>query len=297
MTGFGAADGLVGRARVSVEVRTVNHRFFNPSIKLPGAFARWEGDIRETLRRQITRGHVTLTARAHRDAAALSGAIDETRFAVYVQQLTGLKARYGLGGDLDLATVLRLPDVIVPEGDPAEADAAPSDNGDAAGPQLIAIVDEAVGALSVMRAAEGARLARFLDERVSLIEAAVGRIRARAPARVIEARDRLREAVRVLTEGIVVDEQRIAQEIALLADRLDVAEELDRFAAHIAAFRATLRDGAADGIGKRLGFLVQEMLREANTTGSKANDAPMLQDVVAIKEELERIREQVDNLE
>jgi len=297
MTGFGAADGLVGRARVSVEVRTVNHRFFNPSIKLPGAFARWEGDIRETLRRQITRGHVTLTARAHRDAAASSGAIDETRFASYVQQLTGLKARYGLGGDLDLATVLRLPDVIVPEADPAEADGAPADNGDAAGPQLIAIVDDAVGALSAMRAAEGARLASFLDERVSLIEAAVGRIRGRAPARVIEARDRLREAVRVLTEGIAVDEQRIAQEIALLADRLDVAEELDRFAAHIAAFRATLRDGAADGIGKRLGFLVQEMLREANTTGSKANDAPMLQEVVAIKEELERIREQVDNLE
>jgi uncharacterized protein (TIGR00255 family) len=296
MTGFGAADGLVGRARVSVEVRTVNHRFFNPSIKLPGAFARWEGDVRETLRRQITRGHVTLSARTHRDVSATSGAIDETRFAGYVQQLIGLKARYGLGGEVDLATVLRLPDVIASEADPAESDGVQADS-DAGGAQLIAIVDAAVAALSAMRAAEGARLARFLDERVSLIEAAVARIRERAPARVIAARDRLRESVRVLTEGIAVDEQRIAQEIALLADRLDVAEELDRFASHIAAFRTTLRDGAADGIGKRLGFLVQEMLREANTTGSKANDAPLLQDVVAIKEELERIREQVDNLE
>jgi uncharacterized protein (TIGR00255 family) len=296
MTGFGAADGLVGRARVSVEVRTVNHRFFNPSIKLPGAFARWEGDVRETLRRQITRGHVTLSARTHRDVSATSGAIDETRFAGYVQQLIGLKARYGLGGEVDLATVLRLPDVIASEADPAESDGVQTDS-DAGGAQLIAIVDAAVAALSAMRAAEGARLALFLDERVSLIEAAVARIRERAPARVIAARDRLRESVRVLTEGIAVDEQRIAQEIALLADRLDVAEELDRFASHIAAFRTTLRDGAADGIGKRLGFLVQEMLREANTTGSKANDAPMLQDVVAIKEELERIREQVDNLE
>jgi uncharacterized protein (TIGR00255 family) len=297
MTGFGAADGLVGRARVSVEVRTVNHRFFNPSIKLPGAFARWEGDVRETLRRQVTRGHVNLTARAHRDATASSGAIDETRFAGYVQQLTGLKARYRLGGELDLATVLRLPDVIASEPDAADGEGGAGDSGDAAGPQLVAIVDAAVAALSIMRAAEGARLAQFLGERVSLIEAAVARIRDRAPARVIEARDRLREAVRVLTDGIAIDEQRVAQEIALLADRLDVAEELDRFAAHIAAFRATLRDGAPDGIGKRLGFLVQEMLREANTTGSKANDAPMLQDVVGIKEELERIREQVDNLE
>jgi uncharacterized protein (TIGR00255 family) len=297
MTGFGAADGLVGRARVSVEVRTVNHRFFNPSIKLPGAFARWEGDVRETLRRQIARGHVTLSARTHRDVAATSGAIDEMRFAGYVQQLNALKARYGLGGEVDLATVLRLPDVIMSEPDVADGDGVATDNGDGGGAQLIAIVDAAVAALSAMRTAEGARLALFLAERISLIEAAVARIRERAPARVIAARDRLRESVRVLTEGIAMDEQRIAQEIALLADRLDVAEELDRFASHIAAFRTTLRVGAPDGIGKRLGFLVQELLREANTTGSKANDAPMLQDVVAIKEELERIREQVDNLE
>lgn len=294
MTGFGAADGLVGPSRVSVEVRTVNHRFFNPSIKLPGAFARWEGEIRETLRRQITRGHVTLTARTQRDVAASSGVIDEARFAGYVAQLTALKTRYDLGGVLDLATVLRLPDVIVSEPDAVGAEEG---NGDAGGAQLVAIVDEAVAALSTMRAGEGARLALFLDERLALVDGAVARIRVRAPERVIVARDRLRESVRVLTDGLTVDGQRIAQEIALLADRLDVSEELDRFASHLAAFRAALRDGAAEGIGKRLGFLVQEMLREANTTGSKANDAPILQEVVAIKEELERIREQVDNLE
>src|SRR6202050_2221060 len=122
MTGFGAADGLVGRARVSVEVRTVNHRFFNPSIKLPGTFARWEGDVRETLRRQITRGHVTLTARAQRDAAATNGPIEEPRYGSYVQHLAGLKARSGLGDELDLATVLRLPDVIASEAHPTDAD-------------------------------------------------------------------------------------------------------------------------------------------------------------------------------
>jgi uncharacterized protein (TIGR00255 family) len=297
MTGFGAADGTVGRSRVSVEVRTVNHRFFNPSIKLPGAFVRWEGDVRETLRRQITRGHVSLTARAHRDVAAPSGAIDEARFAGYVTQLSALKARHDLGGDLDLATVLRLPDVIVSETDVSGADGLGDGGGEAGGAQLVAIVDEAVAALSTMRAAEGARLAQFLDDRLALVDGALARIQARAPERVLLARDRLRDAVRVLTDGVVVDGQRIAQEIALLADRLDVSEELDRFTSHIAAFRAALRDGTADGIGKRLGFLVQEMLREANTTGSKANDAPILQEVVAIKEELERIREQVDNLE
>ena len=94
-----------------------------------------------------------------------------------------------------------------------------------------------------------------------------------------------------------MDPQRLAQEIAIIADRLDVGEEIDRFTSHIAAFRETLGDGAGEPVGKRLGFLLQELLREANTTGSKANDAAMLQDVVAVKEELERIREQVENLE
>jgi len=176
----------------------------------------------------------------------------------------------------------------------AEAEDVPAD---ADGAQLVVLVDDAATALTAMREAEGARLVALLDERLTAVASAVGRLAARAPSRLIEARDRLRDAVRVLTEGVAVDEQRIAQEIALLADRLDVSEELDRFTAHIAAFRAALREGGADGIGKRLGFLVQEMLREANTTGSKANDAGMLQDVVLIKEELERIREQADNLE
>jgi uncharacterized protein (TIGR00255 family) len=289
MTGFGAADGAVGRAHVSVEVRTVNHRFFNPSVKLPGRLTRWEGEVREALRRRISRGHVALTVRTQQDGPPGGAVIDEARFAGYVAMLTGLKQRYALGGEIDIATVLRLPDVVV-----SEAEDTPADTD---GAQLVALVDAAVTALSAMREAEGARLATFLEERLGIVEAAISRLAARAPARLVEARDRLREAVRILTEGVVVDEQRIAQEIALLADRLDVSEELDRFRSHVEAFRAALREGAPDGVGKRLGFVVQEMLREANTTGSKANDAGMLQDVVVIKEELERIREQVDNLE
>jgi uncharacterized protein (TIGR00255 family) len=290
MTGFGAADGTVGRTRVSVEVRTVNHRFFNPTVKIPVEFARWEGDVRELLRRRIARGHVTVMARAQRDGDNAGAVINEARFAGYVAQLQALKTRHGVGGELDLATLLRLPDVLAS----ADAEAAVPET---AGAELIAVVESALAALGAMREAEGARLAAFLSDRVSTVEGAVGRLRARAPARLLAARDRLRESVRVLTEGVAVDEQRLAQEIAFLADRLDVSEELDRFESHIAAFRGALRDGAADGVGKRLGFLVQEMLREANTTGSKANDAAMLQDVVLIKEELERIREQVDNLE
>jgi uncharacterized protein (TIGR00255 family) len=148
-----------------------------------------------------------------------------------------------------------------------------------------------------MRTDEGSRLVAFLEERVGVIATALDRIATRAPARVVEQRDRLRQAGRELADGVQVDEHRLAQEIALLADRLDVAEELSRFRGHITAFRAALAAPQPEGVGKRLGFLLQEMLREANTTGSKGNDAAIVTDVLLIKEELERIREQVENLE
>src|SRR5437868_13951989 len=130
MTGFGAADGAVGDARASVEIRTVNHRFFSPNLKLPSAFARWEGEIRELLRQKIARGHVTLTARVDRPATCGS-VIDEARLAQYPTALKGLQKKHSLGGEVDLATVLRLPDVVT----------TPSEEMDsAAGEALAAIV-------------------------------------------------------------------------------------------------------------------------------------------------------------
>jgi uncharacterized protein (TIGR00255 family) len=292
MTGFGAADGEVGGARVSVEIRSVNHRFFSPSIKLPGALARWEGEVRDAMRRGVTRGHVTLSARFERDdvEGSMTLPIDETRFASYVGQLRALQQRYELHDTLDVAAILRLPDVFV-------AGAAREELTADAAPQLVAIVERAVESLLSMRAVEGARLASYLDERLALIESALARVAVRAPERVIEQRDRLRNAVKELTDGLAVDERRLAQEIALLADRLDVQEELSRFSAHIDAFRSVIASAQPDGVGKRLGFLLQEMLREANTTGSKGNDSAIVADVLLVKEELERIREQVENLE
>jgi uncharacterized protein (TIGR00255 family) len=287
MTGFGAAEGRVGPLLVSVEVRSVNHRFFNPSIKLPGALARWESEVREAMRQRVARGHVTLTARYERDAAA-GAVVDEAKFAGYVAQLRGLQERHGLGGEVDVGTVLRMPEIF--------ASSEALEDAPSAAP-LVAVVEEALDALSAMRTEEGARLREFLLARLDVIDAALARIQARAPSRLVEQRDRLREAVRELTDGVAVDEQRIAQEIAILADRLDVSEEMSRFASHLTAFREALAAAGGEAVGKRLGFLLQEMLRETNTTGSKANDAAMLQDVVSIKEELERIREQVENLE
>jgi len=287
MTGFGLAEGPVGGARVSVEVRTVNHRFFSPSLKLPSAFGRWESEVREVMRTRVARGHVTLSARLERGEQGGAG-IDERRFGEVVAQLRRLRSEYELDGPVDLAAVLRLPDVITAQRDEESSGTVA---------ELVVVVNAALDQLDTARLDEGRRLAEVLEQRLEAIREALDRIRSRAPERLLAQRDRLRAAVRELTDGVAVDEQRLAQEIALLADRMDIAEEQDRFRSHIAAFRETLGATGSEPVGKRLGFLLQEMLREANTTGSKAADSIILQDVIGIKEELERIREQVENLE
>lgn len=287
MTGFGLAEGSVGTARVSVEVRTVNHRFFSPSIKLPPAFGRWETEVREVMRARVARGHVTLSARLERGEQGGAG-IDEVRFAAVVQQLRRLREQFVIEGSVDLAAVLRMPDVITMQRD---------DESTGTAPELLVVVNAALDQLDSARRDEGRRLAEVLAQRLDAITDALDRIRTRAPERLLWQRDRLRAAVRELTDGVAVDEQRLAQEIAILADRMDIAEEQDRFRSHLTAFRGSLSAPGGEPVGKRLGFLLQEMLREANTTGSKAADAIILQDVIGIKEELERIREQVENLE
>ena len=290
MTGYGNADGMVGSHRLSVEVRSVNHRFFTPSIKLPPALTRMETDIRELLRRHVTRGHVTLSLRIEREMNE-GPRIDVKRLLAYAQQLRAIPESAGLAVQIDLASLLRLPEVVTSafQDDSALADIDPV--------AVLALVADAVHALVRMREAEGTRLAQYLLDRLVIIEGALDRLAARAPGRLIEQRDRLTAAVQELAAGVAVDAQRLAQEIAILADRYDVAEELSRFASHNEACRVAIASPGTEAVGKRLGFILQEMVREANTTGSKANDAAMQRDVVLIKEELERMREQVENLE
>ncbi|MHB1222459.1 MAG: YicC/YloC family endoribonuclease [Gemmatimonadaceae bacterium] len=289
MTGFGAAEGPWGRGRLLVEVRSVNHRFFNPTLKLPPRLQRWEAEVREALRSRVARGHVTLSARL--EEVAVGGvAVDEARVAAYAEQLRGLTVRLGLTGGVDIATILRLPEVLRPADEVAEP-------ADGTLEELMKVVDEATMALLTMRTAEGERLAAELEERLAVLEEARQRIAGRAPQRLVEHRDRLRAAVTELLDGATMDEQRLAQEVALLAERLDIQEELARFGGHITAFRDALDTDADEAVGKRLGFVLQEMLRETNTTGSKANDSAVLRDVLIMKEELERLREQVENVE
>lgn len=288
MTGFGSASGPVGSSHVSIELRSVNHRFFSPSIKLPASLARFEPEVRERLRQRVGRGHVTLSMRVDRPEGP-GAVIDEAAFAERAVALVALQRRHGLGGTVDVGTVLRMPDVF--------RSAAADDYVVGTVDEVVAVVDAASASLGLTREAEGIKLAAVITGRIDLMAETLGRIAARAPHRIRANLDRLRENVKALLDGRAPDEQRLAQEIALIAERLDAGEEIDRFTAHLSAIRETLSAAADGGVGKRLGFLLQELLREANTIGSKANDAGMQAEVVLLKEELERVREQVENLE
>jgi len=288
MTGFGAAEGLVAGGRVRVEIRSVNHRHFSPSLKLPGELAPLEGELREELRRSFDRGHITVSVRwtetPERHSAGFTVNLERAR--AVAMALADLQRALGVPGQVDLAMVVRQPEVIT-----VAQEEAPT----VQWPDLAPVVAEAVAACREMRLREGAVLAGELNHRLDLMEAGGRAIAERAPERVVRERDRLRQSVAQLLEGRQADEQRLAQEIAFLADKLDITEELVRFTAHLAACRQAL--SVAGPVGKQLGFLAQELGREINTMGSKANDAEIQRQVIAMKAELEKFREQLENLE
>ena len=292
MTGYGEAERATAAGTLWVEVRTVNHRHFNANLRLPSSLARWENELREWLRAALSRGHANCTVRLELPAGTPRGLrVDADRVTTYLALLHELRDRFGVSGEPTLELVARLPEVFARD-EGTEEEAA-----EVSGDDLRAAVDEATRGVVAMREEEGRRLQADLEGRLAAIDAALTRIEAMAPERLVSERDRLREAVRELAGGVGVDEQRLAQEIAYLAERLDVNEELVRFRAHNAAFRDLLAAEASEPVGKRLAFLVQEMHREANTIGSKANHAGIAHQVVAIKEEVERLREQVENVE
>ncbi|HEX6751068.1 MAG TPA: YicC/YloC family endoribonuclease [Longimicrobium sp.] len=289
MTGFGEARRDTPAGTLLVEVRTVNHRHFNANLRVPQSLARWEADIREWLRAHVSRGHVNAAIRLEAPAGTPRGLkLDEERVQSYLALLNQLRDRFGVSGTPDLHTLARFPDVFVrDEGEDVVIEAD----------DLRAAVEDAALANVRMREGEGRRLHDDLEGRIAAIEANLDQIAALAPERLVAERDRLRSAIAELAGGVAVDEQRLAQELVYTAERLDINEELVRFRAHNAAFRELLDADSAEPVGKRLGFLVQEMHREANTIGSKANHAGIAHRVVAIKEEVERLREQVENVE
>lgn len=287
MTGFGSAEGKVLEGRLRMDIRTVNHRYYNPQMRLPFELAGAESQIREHLRQRLDRGHVSVSARWIEPPQTESGVtVDLARARQVVAALKQLKKKLRLKGEPELAFVARHPDVLTWQGDGQVS---------VAWTELEPIVEQAARDVLAMREREGQALAADLSGRLDALDGYARVVDARAPSRLVAEHDRLKRAVAELAGGVAVDAQRLAVEIALLADRVDISEELVRLRTHLTACREAL---ASDGrIGKQLGFLAQELLREVNTIGSKANDAAITQAVIAMKGELERFREQLENLE
>jgi len=291
MTGYGALERDTPAGRLRLEVKTVNHRFFNASIKTPHGFDRFEAPITEALKRHVARGHVSAHLSIDRAASDTDSGFqaDLPRARAYVRALEALRDELNVPGAVELSMVaresslLRAQDVDRTEG--VEADV------------VTELTDAVAQAVVELRVAEGKRLEADFRERLAAIGKLLDAVAGRAPARLLEQRDRLREAVRELSEQVEVDEDRLAREIAYLAERWDINEEIVRFRSHLELFGEGLDGDASEPVGKKLGFLVQEMNREANTIASKANDAEIAHAAMGLKEEIERIREQVENVE
>ena len=291
MTGFGEAELEIEAGRLRLEVKTVNHRFLNANIKTPSGFDRFEKAMIDALKTWVSRGHVSAYLSLDRSAVAgqVEPSIDLEKAKGYQTALKTLKRELDVSGEPDLEMLSRFSDIFRAP-DRNQAVSVEEDD-------LLRLVDKAGSGVRAMREAEGLRLASDLDDRLRAIESRLDEVEQRAPERLSEQRTKLRRAVQELSAQLEVDEDRLAREIAYLAEKWDINEEIVRFRSHIDLFRSALSGDASEPVGKRLGFLVQEMLREANTVASKANDSKLAQASVAIKEEIERIREQVENVE
>ncbi len=291
MTGFGEAELEIEAGRLRLEVKTVNHRFLNANIKTPSGFDRFEKAMIDALKPWVSRGHVSAYLSLDRSAVAgqVELSIDLEKAKGYQTALETLKRELDVPGEPDLEMLSRFSDIFRAP-DRNQAVSVEEDD-------LLRLVDKAGSGVRAMREAEGLRLASDLDDRLRAIESQLDEVEQRAPERLSEQRTKLRRAVQELSAQLEVDEDRLAREIAYLAEKWDINEEIVRFRSHIDLFRSALSGDASEPVGKRLGFLVQEMLREANTVASKANDSKLAQASVAIKEEIERIREQVENVE
>ncbi len=291
MTGYGRGEVVVNGLRLTAEVRSVNHRFCELSARLPRMLSAYEAEARKLISDRMTRGKISLVVvwgEGEREAEPVGTLkLDDRTAGRYLELLDALKTKYRLKGEMDLQTFASLPNLFVweePESDPEFYLM-----------MLRKVVTEAAEDVIRMKEEEGKALRRDLEVRVESIRSRVAQVRARAPERTRAAQEKLRERIRaLLTEG-QLSEDRIAQEVAMLADRLDCTEECVRLEAHCGHFLKLLDEESTPG--RKLNFLLQEMNREINTIGSKSSDVPIVEQVVEVKEELERIREQVQNIE
>ncbi len=288
MTGYGKGTASLDGREMTVELKSVNHRFLDVSMRLPRTLSCVEDVLRTTIAGRLVRGHIDVFVnyRNTRDDAK-TVRVDETLLNAYVTAAKAANSSLMLKDDLTLSNVLRLPDVteIVPADEDADA--------------LIALAKEAtvlaLDGLIGMRIAEGERLKAALLSGVNAMDAYREEILARAPFVAEEYRQKLNDRIEAVLNDTEIDRARLATEVALFADRCCIDEELVRLKSHIAQFREYLE--SQEPVGRNMDFIVQEMNRECNTIGSKANDGALTKSVLACKAEIEKLREQIQNVE
>jgi len=289
MTGYGRSDVRDAAGSFAIEMRSVNNRYLDVQIKLPRSLNALEPRIKKSVQDGFSRGRIDVfIARSSGESTPFKFTVDFERAEQYIGVLRELKARFSLPGEVDLSLLNALPDIIAKE--------EVTEDMESVWTLLSTGIGQAVASLRTMREKEGESLAGDIAGRLKDIDELVSAIRTRTPLVVEQARTRMAEALeKILKEQ--PDPSRVAQEIAILAERTDVTEEITRLASHGGQFLALMQGTGREPVGRKLDFLIQEMGREVNTIASKALDAEISLQVVTIKAELEKIREQVQNIE
>jgi uncharacterized protein (TIGR00255 family) len=288
MTGYGRVQRTIDGYNILFEVKSVNNRYFDFSARLPRAYGYLEGRLKACVQKYISRGKTEVSLSVEPVEGGEGAVTLNTRLAEgYMTALGELRDRFGLRDDITASVVARCPDIFTV----ARAD----DDEEKVWSAVSKAAEEALGGFNAMRTAEGERLREDISARIALISDTVSRIEERSPQTVSEYREKLTERMKEILADSKLDENRILLEAALYADKVSVTEETVRLRSHMAAFSDML--GSGEPVGRKLDFLMQEMNREANTIGSKAMDTDMSAMVVDIKAELEKIREQIQNIE
>lgn len=288
MTGYGRGEGSLGSCSFVVELKSVNNRYLDCNIRLPRVYVCAEEAIRALVKGAVTRGKVDVFVTVeHTGEEPVTVAVNEALGAGYCRALGELEEKFGVRNDLSVSLLARLPDVFRVEKAPENLEAMTQ--------ALCEVTRLALVDFDAMRTREGAKLAADLLGRLDSLETYNAQVEQRSPERVTAYRERLYQKLTEVLEDRQIDESRVLTEAALFADRVAVDEETVRLRSHIQQFRDMVTKGSP--IGRKLDFLIQEMNRETNTIGSKANDLELSTVCVEMKAELEKLREQVQNVE
>ena len=288
MTGYGRGESDTQEKSFTVEIRSVNHRFCEVVVRMPKYYVALEDRVRKLIQEYISRGRLDVFVNVNdRGRGNKTIQVDKDLAMAYYNALEELGETIGIPGRPEIIDIARLPDVIITEDMQEDLDII--------WPVLREAVEKAVGHIVEMRTTEGQRLREDLLKRTERLEEYTQTITERAPGVVIEYRDKLKTRLKELDAEVEIDENRLASELAVFADRSNISEELVRLRSHFQEMRTTL--AVDEPVGRKLDFLVQELNREFNTIGSKANDTSISSVVIKAKSEVEKIREQVQNIE